>query len=81
MAINAKAGSSGGGSPTSPDQSIKRTQNFLQETWTELKKTHWPSKQEATRLTALVIGIIVVLGAYMGALDFLLSRIMDRLSH
>jgi preprotein translocase subunit SecE len=81
MAVNAKAGSSGGSNtPGSPDQSIKRTQNFVQETIVELKKTHWPTRQEAWRLTMVVIAVIVVLGVYMGILDLLLTKIVEKFS-
>jgi preprotein translocase SecE subunit len=51
---------------------------YIQETWTELKKTTWPTKQEATRLTGVVIGVIIVLGIYMGLLDLILSTIVNR---
>jgi preprotein translocase SecE subunit len=77
-----KAGNSGPGSPVGPTgaESLKNTTNFLQETIVELKKTTWPSKQEAWRLTAVVIGVITALGIYMGTLDFLLTKIVDKFS-
>jgi preprotein translocase subunit SecE len=53
---------------------------YVQEAITELKKTTWPTKQEATRLTALVIGVIVVLGIYMGLLDVTLSWLVNKFS-
>ena len=43
-------------------------------------KTTWPTKEEATRLTAVVIGVIVVLGIYMGVLDTVLSLLVNRFS-
>ena len=77
-----KAGNSGTGGPVGPTgaESLKNTTNFLQETMTELKKTTWPSKQEAWRLTAVVIGVIAALGVYMGTLDFVLTKLVDKFS-
>jgi len=77
-----KAGSSGPSGPAGPTgaESLQRTTNFLQETVVELKKTTWPSKQEAWRLTAVVIGVIAALGVYMGTLDFVLTKIVDKFS-
>ena len=76
---NPKAGSSGPGGPTGAE-SLQRTTNFLQETIVELKKTTWPTKKEAWRLTAVVIGVITALGIYMGTLDFLLTELVKRFS-
>jgi|GEM_PF-1867986 len=80
---NPKAGSGGSGGPVGPTgaESLQRTTNFLQETIVELKKTTWPAKQEAWRLTAVVIGVITVLGIYMGTLDFVLTKLVDRFSN
>ena len=77
-----KAGSGGPSGPAGPTgaESLQRTTNFLQETIVELKKTTWPSKQEAWRLTAVVIGVIAVLGVYMGTLDFVLTKLVDYFS-
>jgi preprotein translocase subunit SecE len=73
----AKAGSSGSGTP---DQSIRRTTNFLKETIVELQKTIWPTPQEAWRLTAVVLTVIVVLGIYMGVLDFAMTTLVSKFS-
>jgi preprotein translocase subunit SecE len=63
---------------SSGEPGLQKTRNTLMETWVELKKTTWPSKQEANRLTLVVIGVIVVLGIYMGLLDTLLSLFFNR---
>ncbi|HZP82204.1 MAG TPA: preprotein translocase subunit SecE [Chthonomonadaceae bacterium] len=74
----AKSGSGSGGGSGGADASLQRTRNFLQEVLVELKKTTWPTRQEANRLTLVVIVVIAVLGAYMGILDFLLSTIVAK---
>ena len=82
MAVEQRPNSKAGGTPSGPTgtESLKNTTNFLQETVVELKKTTWPAKQEAWRLTAVVIGVIAALGFYMGSLDFLLTKLVDKFS-
>jgi len=67
---------SGSGQP--PEQNLQAARNTLQETIVELKKTTWPTRSEANRLTVVVIGVILVLGLYMGLLDAALST-LDRI--
>ena len=42
---------------------------FLQETLSELRKAVWPSKEETTRLTVIVIVLAVAVGVFLGGLD------------
>ena len=46
---------------------------FLNEVIVELKKTTWPTPKEAWRLTMVVMGVIVAIAIYMGAIDAVLS--------
>ena len=43
---------------------------FLREVWAELKKVTWPTRQEATRLTIIVLIICLILGVFLGAIDY-----------
>jgi preprotein translocase subunit SecE len=36
----------------------------------ELRKAHWPTKQEALRLSLLVLIVCTIVGAILGALDY-----------
>ncbi len=65
---------------TEPAPAPRSGNKYLQETITELKKTTWPTKQEATRLTGIVVGVIVVLGTYMAILDGVLSTLVNKFS-
>ncbi|MCS6776512.1 MAG: preprotein translocase subunit SecE [Chloroherpetonaceae bacterium] len=81
MALNqqqkGKSGSPGGaGAP--PD--IQRAPRIWQEVLLELRKTTWPTKEEATRLTLVVLAVITAAGIYMGILDAVLSFIVNRFS-
>ncbi|HZO88414.1 MAG TPA: preprotein translocase subunit SecE [Chthonomonadaceae bacterium] len=79
MAIEQQSKKTGAG-PGNAEQNFQRTRNYLQEVWVELKKTTWPTREEATRLTMVVIAVIIVLGFYMGFLDYLLSTIVTKFS-
>lgn len=48
---------------------------FGRETIAELKKVNWPTRQEATQLTILVLVVVGASGAALGLLDFLFSRL------
>ena len=47
---------------------------FYRETIAELKKVSWPTRSEAINLTKVVLIVIVIMGAFLGILDFLFSR-------
>jgi preprotein translocase subunit SecE len=50
-------------------------QRFFQETIGELRKVSWPTRREAIRLTWIVIGVIIVMAAVLGGLDFVYSKL------
>ena len=49
---------------------------FVFETYDELKKVTWPTRQQVIRLTVVVIGISVFVGVYIGGLDYLMTKVM-----
>ena len=48
---------------------------LLGEVYSELRKVTWPSRQETTRLTTLVIVISAAIGALLGLIDIAFSRL------
>jgi len=48
---------------------------FLGEIISELRKVNWPTRQEAWRLTTLVIVIALVIGAALGLIDMGFNRV------
>jgi len=52
---------------------------FLKEVRSELKRVTWPTRQEAVRLTSVVIFVSILVGIYIGALDYLFTKIMELL--
>jgi preprotein translocase subunit SecE len=50
-------------------------QRFFQETGSELRKVSWPTRQEAIRLTEIVIVVIFLMAAILGGLDWVYAKI------
>jgi len=44
--------------------------DFFSEVIAELRKAHWPTRQETLRLSVLVLIVCVVVGGILGALDY-----------
>ena len=59
-------------------QPVTRSREFLEECWAELKKVHWPARKETQAATIVVIIGVVIVGLYLGLVDFLLSVIIRR---
>ncbi|MEX0762867.1 MAG: preprotein translocase subunit SecE [Dehalococcoidia bacterium] len=53
---------------------------FFGEVFSELRKVNWPTRPEATRLTVLVIAISATIGAILGLVDMLFSRLFSILA-
>ncbi len=49
---------------------------FINEVKAELGKVTWPTRPEVIRLTAVVIGISLVVGSYLGGLDLLFTEML-----
>jgi preprotein translocase subunit SecE len=50
-------------------------QRWFRETRGELRKVVWPTREEALRLTYVVIGISLSMGLILGVIDFVLSTL------
>ncbi|PJE68980.1 preprotein translocase subunit SecE [Candidatus Shapirobacteria bacterium CG10_big_fil_rev_8_21_14_0_10_38_14] len=50
---------------------------FLKEVKAEMRKVDWPNRQTAIRLTAIVVGVSVVVAIFIGSLDFLFTKLME----
>jgi preprotein translocase subunit SecE len=60
-----------------PKTQPARKQNFLarfiSETVGELRKVSWPTRDEALRLTAIVMMVLIASSLFLGAIDALLT--------
>jgi len=52
---------------------------YVTESWAELKKVAWPTRETVIRLTLLVIGVSVAIGIYIFALDRLFNTVLNTL--
>jgi preprotein translocase subunit SecE len=59
----------------SPEFSIGR---FLREVFDELRKVVWPTWGELYRYTLVVIFTVIILGVFIGGVDYGLSEILKR---
>lgn len=50
---------------------------FFGEVWGELRRVTWPTRQEATRLTVLVLIVSTAFGLFLGGADLLFSELMS----
>ena len=50
-------------------------QRYIRETVGELRKVSWPERQEAINMTRIVLLVIIAMGAFLGLLDFVFSRL------
>lgn len=46
---------------------------YLRETRAELRKVHWPTREEAWNLTRIVVGVTVFMALLLGLLDYLFA--------
>tara|TARA_Y100000590_G_scaffold466398_1_gene641628 strand:+ start:41228 stop:41467 length:240 start_codon:yes stop_codon:yes gene_type:complete len=51
-----------------PGQSIVK---FFGEVWAELRKSEWPPRNEAIRLTGIVIALSAAVGLFLTIVDFI----------
>ncbi len=52
---------------------------FLQQTREELQKVIWPTRDETIRLTSVVIIVSLVVGIFIGGLDFIFTKLLSLL--
>ncbi len=58
---------------------LDKTFTFLKEVRAEMKKVNWPDKEETLQYTILVIVVTTSVAAFLGAIDFLFSTLLQRL--
>ena len=60
-------------------KSARKQPNFVsryfRETIGELRKVTWPTRQEATSLTIVVLIVVAVMSTFLGVLDMIYTRL------
>jgi preprotein translocase subunit SecE len=52
---------------------------FVRQTYDELKQVVWPTRKEIFRLTTIVILLSVLMGLYIGGLDWVFTKALELL--
>jgi preprotein translocase subunit SecE len=56
-----------------------RVISFLIAVWAELQRVEWPDRQTLTMLTGVVLLFVIVMGAYLGLLDAIFSKLINKI--
>ncbi|HXE46583.1 MAG TPA: preprotein translocase subunit SecE [Conexibacter sp.] len=54
-----------------------RVVTFLRGSWRELQRVQWPDRRQVGQATAVVVGFVIVAGAFLGLADFVAGKIVD----
>jgi len=54
-----------------------RVTTFIRACWAELQRVDWPDRRQVGQATAVVLGFVVVAGAFLGLADVVAQRIVD----
>jgi preprotein translocase subunit SecE len=58
---------------------VQRLRSFVEESWSELKKVHFPSRKETQAATLVVVLGVLVVAAYLGLVDFVVTKTIQLL--
>ena len=71
-------GGRGGRSPGGAEHRERgRVLEFLKAVWAELQRVQWPNRTQLVQLTGVVLFFVVIVGAYLGALDAIFSKLIQ----
>jgi preprotein translocase subunit SecE len=58
---------------------LRRAQEFFQEVLAEFRKVTWPNRQELINSTVVVIVVTVIIAFFLGGVDIVLARVVERI--
>jgi preprotein translocase subunit SecE len=50
---------------------------FLKASWAELQRVQWPDRRQVGQATGVVIGFVIVAGAYLGVADWAAQKVVN----
>ena len=59
---------------------MKRFRQFIKESWSELKKVSWPTREQVRNLTVLVFAVSFCVGLYITVLDAAFAQLVALLA-
>jgi preprotein translocase SecE subunit len=54
-----------------------RVVGFVRACWAELQRVQWPDRRQVGQATAVVLGFVIVAGAFLGLADVVAQRIVN----
>ena len=57
---------------------LQGVRQYLAESWSELKKVAWPTREMVLRLTLIVLAVSVVVGGYIAFIDVALTSALGQ---
>jgi preprotein translocase subunit SecE len=79
-------GSTAGASKQPPAPSTNRTtsaegvRRYFRESRIELRKVNWPTREQTTNLTIVVVVVCVVIALFLGGVDVVFTNIISKIS-
>jgi preprotein translocase subunit SecE len=67
------------GTPAHGRRRHNKVVGFLLAVVAELRRVEWPNRQTLTMLTGVVLLFVIVMGAYLGLLDAVFSKVVDKI--
>lgn len=55
---------------------IQKVKSFFKEVFVEMKRVSWLSQKDVLRYTGIVLGITIVVAAFLGGLDYIFTSII-----
>jgi preprotein translocase subunit SecE len=54
-----------------------RLTGFIRGSWTELQRVQWPDRRQVAQATGVVLGFVIVAGAFLGVADLVASKLVN----
>jgi preprotein translocase subunit SecE len=58
---------------------VARIQEFVRDVLAEFRKVTWPSRSDLVNSTVVVLVVTVVLAFFLGGVDIVLARVVERI--
>lgn len=55
---------------------MRRIRRYFQESWSELKKVAWPTRDQVRNLTVLVFIVSAAIGVFIAAWDYVFTEVV-----
>jgi preprotein translocase subunit SecE len=53
-----------------------RLVGFARGSWLELQRVHWPDRRQVMQATGVVLGFVIIAGAFLGLADLVASKLV-----